>query len=306
MPAHPIVPVRMPAHFGPQPVGDVGGERGHLATVDASGPFDLHRELGGDAAGPAAQQHDAIGQAGRFAHVVRDEDDREARRQEDAFKLVVQKVAGHGVERAERLVHEEHVGILGEGAGHRYALAHAAGELVWALVGEPAEVHTLEQIERLRPAITARHTPQPQRQLDVARDGEPREQRRLLEHDGAPQAVAENDLAGGRPVEPGDEVEQGRLPAARGADQTHELAGGDREVEPIERQHRARPVAEPLRRRVDAHGDRWPGEDIGLGPAEIGEHGHGVRTSGFGGRGGLERGRGAGPIADLTGQLCRQ
>ena len=63
-----------------------------------------------------------------------------------SLELVVEHVAGHRVERAERLVHEEDVDVLGEGPGERDALAHAAGELVRALVAESAEVHEVEQL----------------------------------------------------------------------------------------------------------------------------------------------------------------
>ena len=58
----------------------------------------------------------------------------------------MQGVAGHRVEGAERLVHQQDVGVLGERPGHRRALAHAARELVGTLVGEPVEVHRLEQL----------------------------------------------------------------------------------------------------------------------------------------------------------------
>ena len=72
------------------------------------------------------------------------------------FELVVQAVAGHRVERAERLVHQQHVGVLGERAGERDALAHAARELVRPLLGEVAEVHHLEQLVGARAALVAR------------------------------------------------------------------------------------------------------------------------------------------------------
>ncbi len=58
----------------------------------------------------------------------------------------MQQVAGHRVEGAERLVHQQHVGILGERAGERDALPHAAGELMRPLVGEFGQVHGLQQL----------------------------------------------------------------------------------------------------------------------------------------------------------------
>jgi len=44
----------------------------------------------------------------------------------DPLQLVVQQVAGHRVQCAERLVHQHDVGVLRQRAGHRDALAHAA------------------------------------------------------------------------------------------------------------------------------------------------------------------------------------
>ena len=63
------------------------------------------------------------------------------RSRDERLELLVEHVAGHRVERAERLVHQQDVGVLGEGPGQRAALAHAARQLVGTLVGEAAEVH---------------------------------------------------------------------------------------------------------------------------------------------------------------------
>ena len=101
--------------------------------------------LAGDAAGPAGEQDDALAEAGGLAHVVGDEDDRAAGRAPDALELLVQQVARDGVERGERLVHEQHGTVLREGARERDALAHAAGELVRALLGGIREVDGVEQ-----------------------------------------------------------------------------------------------------------------------------------------------------------------
>ena len=143
----------------------------------------------------------------------------------EPLELVVQHVAGHRVERAERLVHQQDVGVLRERAGERDPLAHAAGQLVRPLVGEvrrgaPGRAAASARWRvRVAPAARPRSS---QRELDVARDREPREQRRLLEHQrGAP---ADVDGAGRRLVEAGDEVEQRALAAARRAEQAHELA----------------------------------------------------------------------------------
>ena len=51
-------------------------------------------------------------------------------------------------------------------------------------------------------------------------------------------APAEMDLAGGGPVEPAEQVQQGRLAAARGPHDADELALGDRQVDAAQRRDR--------------------------------------------------------------------
>ena len=106
------------------------------ATSGASmrrGRGDVDRELGRHPSRAARQQHDPVAQAGRLPHVVGDEQDREAAARPHPLELVVEDVAGHGVEGAEGLVHEQDVGVLGQGPGQRHPLAHAAGQLVGPL-----------------------------------------------------------------------------------------------------------------------------------------------------------------------------
>ena len=64
-------------------------------------------------------------------------------------------------------------------------------------------------------------------------------------------AAGRLDVPGGRPVEARDEVEKRRLAASRRAEQAHELAGRDVEVDVVEHE---RAVAEPLADVLDAHG----------------------------------------------------
>src|SRR5581483_8823035 len=148
------------------------------------------------------------------------------------LELVVEQVAGDGVESAERLVHEEHGSVLGEGPGQRHPLAHAARQLVGPLAAEALEPHHAEQLAGPLLALRLGHTGQAQGQVHVAPHRQPGEERRLLEHERRP--PAHGDGPGGRRVEPGQQVQQRRLPAAGGADQAAELAGGDLERDAVE------------------------------------------------------------------------
>ena len=103
---------------------------------------------------PCVEHGDAVGHRQGLALVVGDEDEGEAERALQALQLALHLLAQLEVERAERLVEEEHLGPDDEGAGERDALALAAGEL-----GRPARLHAgeLDQREGLaRRAVPAR------------------------------------------------------------------------------------------------------------------------------------------------------
>ena len=102
----------------------------------------------------------------RLVDVVGDEDDGLAGRLLDARELVLQGVAGDRVERGERLVHQQEVGVGGERAGDPDALLLAAGQLVrvFAAIGLGVEAEQLPAARRpgratrvARPAQQARH-----------------------------------------------------------------------------------------------------------------------------------------------------
>src|SRR4029079_14799051 len=97
----------------------------------------------------------------------------------------------------------------------------------------------------------------------VAVNVEPGEQRGLLEHHESraagtfnPRIVREH-LAGVGPREPGNDVEQGRLPATARTDETHEFAGRNVKRDLVERMHAGAARAEPLRYLAQRQ-PRWP------------------------------------------------
>ena len=82
------------------------------------------------------------GDAGRERHrlflVVGDDDEGDADLVLDVHELELGLLAQLLVERAERLVEQQHLRLLGERAGERDALALAAGQLVRLAAGEAA------------------------------------------------------------------------------------------------------------------------------------------------------------------------
>src|SRR3954471_13131564 len=104
--------IAMAADLLAQTVGDRGGLVGHLGGVDAARPWDRDGELLRHPTGPGGEQHHAVAEAHRLTDVVGHEQHRLLGARPQVLQLVVEDVAGHGVERAERLVHEQHVAVL--------------------------------------------------------------------------------------------------------------------------------------------------------------------------------------------------
>ena len=176
---------------------------------------------------PAGQDGNSITQPDRLADVVGDEQDGESTGGPEPLQLVVEDVAGHGVERAEWLVHQQDLGALGKGARDGGPLLHAARQLVRTLVTPALELNHVQQLVRAGVAFAARHSGQPQGKVDVLGDREPRKERRLLEEEcDPPSGFDRSELS---LVEAGKDVEERALAAAGGTDQTDEFALFDAE-----------------------------------------------------------------------------
>ena len=88
----------------------------------------------------------------------------------DPDQLVLHPLAGHLVERAERLVHQQQPRALGQRPGDGDPLLHAAGELVGVGSGEVAQADQLEQLgDPGAGGSSALDAVQLERQLDVGR-----------------------------------------------------------------------------------------------------------------------------------------
>ena len=225
-------------HLGPQLLHDASDVVGDIALDhprprQRDGLVELH------ASRPRRHQHDAVAQADRLAHVVRHEDDGLSGRAPDLGQLDVQDVARLRVERGERLVHEQHARIGRQRPSERHALAHPARQLVHVGVGEAPQVHLLEEGLGARGALVlVADAGELEAEVDVLARRQPREERRVLEHDAALGPGRVDDLAVERDasrvgaLEPGDEVEQRRLAAARRAEQADELpfVDGERHI----------------------------------------------------------------------------
>ena len=226
----------------------VAGEGGVALGLDLV-PRPGQRDVGdlGDRAGRPRQGDHPVGQVDGLVDVVRDEHDRDADLLPHPQDEVLKLEPGLRVHRGEGLVHQQQVRPVGQGAGDRHPLLHAAGQLprvVPALVSEADRRQDVR--DPLRPLRPAR-APGPQRQVDVAGHGEPREQRPavVLEHDPDPgghraqRGALEQRLPGRGRRQPGQAAQQRGLARPARPDHAGELA--PRHVERDVRQRGPRP-----------------------------------------------------------------
>jgi hypothetical protein len=185
---------------------------------------------------------------------VGDEDDRRAGPLPDPEQLDVHPLARHLVERPERLVHQEELGLDHERPGDRGALLHAARELPWVVAGEVAELDEVEHLARAPLTLARGHAEDFQRQLHVRLDRSPVEQHRGLEDhpvvavDPCPlcRLAVHLDAPARRLREVADQPQEGALSAAGRADEADELAGADGEIDVFEGDRRTTADVEPL------------------------------------------------------------
>ncbi len=99
----------------------------------------------------------------------------------DAHQLGVHPLAGHLVERPERLVHEQQLRIERQRPRDRHALLHPARQLPGVPLGERLELDQAEQVGGAPRPLVGREAHDLERQLDVLGDRPPVHEDRCLE-----------------------------------------------------------------------------------------------------------------------------
>ena len=215
--------------------------------VNSAGPRERHNDLLADQARPPRHDEDAVRQKDRLVDVMRHEQHGLLGMLPDRKQQLLHGVARLAVERPERLVHQQHFRIVGQRAGDRHALLHAARKLRRIVIAEGRETDLIEvEIDDLA-ALRRRHALALRTVFDILADGQPRKQRIGLEHHAAIGArladgpSAHLDRAAGAVLQAGDQIEQARLATARGADDDTEFLLLDIERQVGKRKHRTLP-----------------------------------------------------------------
>ena len=221
---------------------DLGPQRRERQVAAVARPRLGHVHAGHDRRRSLAEDHDAVGQVERLVDVVGHQHHGGAQATAGVGEQVLHSQPRQRVERGERLVEEQHLGVADQRPRQRDALRHAPRELV--RVG-PLEPHQPDQFQQ---CLGGRAIGQPAgAEQHVGRDRAPGQQARLLENHGAARVglrhdpVAEPDDPRGWPVETGDQAQQRRLAAPARAEDHQGLPRSDVETEIA--QHRERAAA---------------------------------------------------------------
>jgi hypothetical protein len=220
-----------------------------------------------------AHDGDARGHRHRLFLVVRHHDAGHAHVLDDVDELDLRLLAQLLVQRAQRLVEQQHLRPLGQAARKRNALLLPAGELMGLPLAELAQLHELQhRLDALLDRALG-HAVAPQAEGDVVPHREVREQRVGLEHHVERALVGhqpgdvlalEQYASRGRRLEAREHAQQRRLAAARRAEQGEDLAFGDVDADVVDGDGAATEVLDHI---LDAQEGRGVGSSGGRGGA---------------------------------------
>jgi hypothetical protein len=194
-----------------------------------------------------AHDHDLVGEVHRLLLVVRHEDRRHVHLVVQVSQPGAELLAHARVERAERLVEEEHVRLDGKRARERHPLSLPARELRGVAVGEPTELHELEELFDALLDLALRPPSDLEPECDVLPNGHVLERGVVLEHEPDPALLRrprgdvvalDQHAAGVGLLEARDDPEQRRFAAAARPEERRQRAGGDVDRDVVERDER--------------------------------------------------------------------
>ncbi len=186
-----------------------------------------------------------------------DENDGGAELGMDALQLGPHLQPQTGIEVRQRLIQKQDAGIDRQHPRQSHALLLAARQLAGIAVAVLLDVQRLHHLCHARLALGLGHLAQPQAKVGVPLDRQVRPERIGLEHQPHPalfraeeatfrravnHLIAHADLAAGQALKPRDHAQRRGLSAARGAQQAHELAVADLQVQVVHGQGRCTAV----------------------------------------------------------------
>jgi hypothetical protein len=196
---------------------------------------------------PFLQNDHPVGEKERFLDVVGDQQYSTSLLTPQVEQQPLHRRASQGVESAERLVQEQQVGAMDEGSGQGSALLLPSREHDWPIVLASGEPDRAQQLNGSL-AMLGR-----QSQCGVTQDASPREEAIFLIDDPHHRLAAirapDFDQTVSRTVEPGDDLQNGRLAATPRPKNRDELSRRQGEVDALQY------LASPERFRQPANDD---------------------------------------------------
>ena len=193
-------------------------------------PRERDRQILDDRRRPPRHHQHAVGEHHRLTDAVRHKQRGLGVLLPQIEQQLVHLVAGDRVERAERLVHQQQLGVIDQRPADRDALAHPARQLVRLFVGEAMQPDAIEQRVRRVVVVVDRALQDADREQHVVERALPRQQGRILEHDAdagartGHRSAVDDDAAGGHRLKASDHHQQRALAAAGGTENGDELA----------------------------------------------------------------------------------
>ena len=114
---------------------------------------------GADPRRPVAEHDHPVGERDRLLDVVGDQQDRAVLAAHQPGRVALDHELGLEVERRERLVEQQHLRVVDQGARQRHALAHAARQRGGIVGREAVQAQLVEQHMRPLPRLVARQHP---------------------------------------------------------------------------------------------------------------------------------------------------
>ena len=205
---------------------------------------ELSRDQPLDPARTRAHHRNAVSQEHRLRHVMRDEHHRLAGAAPDGEQFFLHDPPRLCVQRTERLVHQQNIGINRQRAGNRRALLHAAGELGGKRLLEASQMHQIDVMLRPLLGLAAFDALLFQAITHVFDHRLPGKQCEILEHDTPIRPRLTDQSARGADgalldlLKAADQKQQRRFAAAGRAEQGVELAGRDAQRHIVQRHRR--------------------------------------------------------------------
>ena len=176
---------------------------------------------------------DTVAHGERLFLIVRHVEERDVELALEALELELHLLAQLEIERTQRLVEQQDLGSVDQGAGDSDALLLAAGQLIWFAPLKAAELHQVEHLHHALANLVLGNLLHPQAVGDVVEDGHVRKQRVALEHRVhvalerlliGHVGAGKQDLACSGLLKAGDHTQRRRLTRAGRAQNRQELA----------------------------------------------------------------------------------